>query len=292
MKWCLLCLGLLLLAGCEKAINFKLKETEPKLVVEATIENDQYPIIILTKSIGYFSTISLDQLQNSFVHQADVYVSNGTKTHKLKEYSVHLGALYYMYYYSVDSANLSSAFKGEINHNYSLRIIADSREYNANTTIPNITHRIDSLFWKPAPPGNDSNEVQVMVRATDRPGFGDYIRYFTKRNSEPFYAGINSVYDDQVIDGTTYTLQVERGWDRNVEPANRTSFFLKGDTVTLKVCNIDKATYNFWRTMEYSYASIGNPFSTPTKILSNISNNALGYFGGYAAQYRTIIIPR
>jgi hypothetical protein len=44
--------------------------------------------------------------------------------------------------------------------------------------------------------------------------------------------------------------------------------------------------------MEYTYASVGNPFASPVKVLSNISNNALGYFGGYASQYRTIIIPR
>jgi hypothetical protein len=56
--------------------------------------------------------------------------------------------------------------------------------------------------------------------------------------------------------------------------------------------NIDKATYDFWRTMEYSYYSIGNPFSTTTKVINNISNGALGYFGGYASQYRTIIIPK
>jgi hypothetical protein len=44
--------------------------------------------------------------------------------------------------------------------------------------------------------------------------------------------------------------------------------------------------------MEFSYASVGNPFSTPTKVMSNISNGALGYFGGYASQYRTLIIPQ
>ena len=60
----------------------------------------------------------------------------------------------------------------------------------------------------------------------------------------------------------------------------------------LKVCNIDKATFDFWRTMEFSYASVGNPFSTPTKVLGNISGNALGYFGGFAAQFRTLIIPK
>ena len=124
------------------------------------------------------------------------------------------------------------------------------------------------------------------------PGFGDYVRYFTKRNRELFYPGLNSVYDDQVIDGSSYEVQVERGVPRNGNYPEGYSFFDKGDTVTLKVCNIDKATFDFWRTMEYTYASVGNPFSSPTKVISNINGGGLGYFGGYAAQFRTIIIPR
>ncbi|HEV8284981.1 MAG TPA: DUF4249 domain-containing protein [Chitinophagaceae bacterium] len=283
---------LLLCCGCEKAVTFHLDEIDPKLVVEASIENNQPPVVVLSKTMDYFSNINPSILQNSFVHSAEVYVSNGSLTHKLKEYSIDFGNGYSGYYYSIDSANLSSAFVGQLNHQYSLRIITEGKEYTATTIIPNITKRIDSLWWKPAPPGNDSDEVEVMVKVTDRPGLGDYIRYFTKRNNEPFYAGLNSVFDDQVIDGTTYNVQVERGWDRNTDPDDRTSFFIKGDTVTFKLSNIDKATFDFWRTMEYSYSSIGNPFSSPAKVLSNISNGALGYFGGYASQFRTITIPR
>jgi hypothetical protein len=44
--------------------------------------------------------------------------------------------------------------------------------------------------------------------------------------------------------------------------------------------------------MEFSYASVGNPFSTPVKVQSNIRGNALGYFGGFASQYRTVIVPK
>jgi hypothetical protein len=44
--------------------------------------------------------------------------------------------------------------------------------------------------------------------------------------------------------------------------------------------------------MEFNYGSTGNPFASPNKVLGNISNGALGYFGGYANQFKTIIIPR
>ena len=282
----------LILTSCEKGVTFDLDESSPKLVVEATIETNQPPIVILTKSQNFFDQITPDILVGNFVRNAEVYVSNGTFTHKLKEDSIHLSNSYYFYFYSTDSSNLLTAFTGQTNTQYSLRIVSGGNEFTSTTRIPALTRSLDSLFWKQAPGINDSNKVALMVRATDQAGYGDYIRYFTKRNSEPFYPALNSVYDDQIIDGTSYEIEVERGVDRNQDLPDDYSLFDKGDTVTLKLSQIDKGTYDFWRTMEFSYASIGNPFATPTKVLSNVSNGALGYFGGYAPQFRTIIIPR
>jgi hypothetical protein len=287
---CLISASLMLLS-CEKGVTFDLDESSPKIVVEATIETNQPPFIILSKSQNYFAQITPDILANSFVRNAEVYVSNGILTHQLKEYSLPLSNGYTFYYYSIDSTSPATVFLGQTNTQYSLRILAEGKEYTASTKIPTITRSIDSLFWKQAP-GNDSNKVVLMVKATDQPGYGDYIRYFTKRNSESFYPAFNSVYDDQVIDGTTYEIEVERGVDRTQDLPDDYTLFEKGDTVTLKLSQIDKVTYDFWRTMEFSYANIGNPFGSPTKVLSNISNDALGYFGGYAPQFRTIIIPR
>lgn len=284
--------GLLLLPGCERDIDFDLKNEEPKLVVEASIENGKPPVVFLSRSLSFFSQISPQILAQSLVHGAAVFMSNGSKTHQLKEYTTALGGGYSLSYYSIDSNDLSTAITGELNQRYDLRIMAEGREYTATTTIPGLTKQIDSVWWKKAPPQADSNDVIIMVRATDPPGFGDYIRYFTKRNNEPFLPPGNSAYDDLFIDGTTYELPLERGIDRNVKITDEDRFFKKGDTVTLKLCNIDKATYDFWRTMEFSYQSVGNPFSTPVKVASNISGPALGYFGGYACQYRTLIIPK
>lgn len=288
----LLILSLFLLLSCEKTVSFKLDDVPSKLVVEATIGNGEPPVIYLSRSLAYFSTISPDSLANSFVHNAEVWVSNGSRTHRLKEYAVPVTGGYTGYYYSVDSSSLGTAFNGELNTNYTLRIVWQGKEYTAFTRIPAITRRIDSLYWKPAPAGNIPYKVALMLRAYYPPGFGDYVRYFTKQNSDPFFPGLNSVYDDQVIDGSSYEVQVERGVLRNGITPEAYSFFDRGDTVTLKLCNIDKATYDFWRTMEFTYASVGNPFSSPTRVLSNINGGALGYFGGYASQYRTIIIPQ
>ena len=294
MKFCsllILTVSCLLLSSCEKGVEFKLDDVTPKLVVEATIENGQSPLVYLSKSQAYFSEIDFNTLANSFVRNAEVYISNGVRTHKLKEYAVPVTPGINFYYYSNDPGSPGTAFTGELNKQYTLRILSEGKEYTATTTIPDTTRHIDSLSWKPAPGSADPKDAVVMLTAKDRPGFGDYTRYFTKRNSEPFYPGINSVYDDQVIDGTGFTVQVDRGVARQ-SSSGSFKFFERGDTVTLKLCNIDKATFDFWRTMEFTYQSVGNPFSSPTKVLSNINGGALGYFGGYGAQYRTIVIPR
>jgi hypothetical protein len=87
-------------------------------------------------------------------------------------------------------------------------------------------------------------------------------------------------------------MQVEKGVDRNKDiNLEQYAFFDRGDSIAVKYCNIDKATYDFWRTIEYSYSAIGNPFASPSKVLSNIKGGGLGYFGGYAAQYKTLVVP-
>lgn len=278
-------------ASCEKAISFDLNETPPKLVVEATIENGGAPLVVLTNSLDYFSTINPQLLAASFVHDADVTISNGFQTMKLKEYQVPVGLDYNLYYYTTDSTELATAFKGGLNSAYTLQITKEGKTYTAQTTIPDTTKAVDSIWWKPTPQSDDSTRVIVMLKATDPEGYGDYIRYYTKKNDEPFFPGLNSVFDDLFVDGTSYELAVEPGFDRNLDRDEEDLFFYRGDSVTLKLSNIDRATYDFWRTMEYSYASIGNPFATPTKVLGNISNGALGYFGGYASQTRTLVIP-
>lgn len=283
------------LLGCEKTVEFDLNEAAELLTVDASIENDQDPVVVLTKSLNYFSKISADVLANTIIKDAEVYVSDGTKTHQLRRYDIVVPGTSIAYsFYSSDPANPATIIKGEFGKSYQLRVVWQGKEYASSTKIPQLRKVVDSLWWVKAPNTPDtSTRVVVRARVIDPPGFGDYARYFTKLNSERFLPGFSSVFDDAFVNGVTYTVDVDKGVDRNIElDFDEYGFFRKGDTVTLKFSNIDKGTFDFWRTVEYSYQSIGNPFSSPTKILSNINNGALGYFGGYANQFTTVIIPR
>jgi len=284
---------LMLSTSCEKTLDLRPQSLDAVLVVDGTIESGQPPIIVLSKSLNYFSAINSEILSASQVHNAVLILTDGTKTHRLKEYTRQLGGGYSISYYSTDSSDLSTAITGEFGKKYDLTIDVAGRQYTSTTSIPLLNKKLDSLWWKPAPGNDDTSKVILMTKTVDPKGFGDYIRYFTRVNDGEFLPGATSVFDDQIVEGTAYEIQVDQGINRNAPPEDKDyGFFEKGDTATVKFCNIDKATFDFWRTLEYSYQSIGNPFSTPTTILTNIKGGALGAFCGYAVQYKTLIIPK
>ncbi len=289
MKFCVLVLTVIFLSACEKDVTLKLDDAVPLVVVDAQIEDGQPPLVVLTKSLGYFSKIDAQTLAGTFIRNAEVFLSNGVTTHKLKEYPTLLAPGLTGYFYSNDILSPSTAFIGELNKTYFLRVVVAGKEYTSTTSIPANAITLDSIYTRPAPLNPDTSKRTLQLKSTDPAGLGNFGRYFTKKNSGPFKPGENSVFDDQVIDGSTFTVQLPQGIDRNDPPKADSNFFRRGDTITLKYCNIPQSAYVFWSTWEFAFQGIGNPFAQPNKVLGNISNGALGSFCGYAVKYKTII---
>ncbi|HVI47380.1 MAG TPA: DUF4249 domain-containing protein [Chitinophaga sp.] len=280
----------LALSACEKKIDIHVRDQEPQLVVEGRFENDRYPQVLLTRSLNYFSKIDPQQLLGSLVHNALVTVSDGNNTMNLKETFVDVNGVRAPVY--MPDTTLATTFKGKRGGRYVLRISTDNKSYESVTTIPLAGMVLDSVKWQRVRVNGDTNKARILVKITDPPEQGNYIRYFTKRNNERFLPGLNSVYDDQVVNGTTFEIPLEAGVDKNKSIDIETmGYFDRGDTITLKFCNIDKATYDFWRTMDFAFNSNSNPFSSPTRILGNVPG-ALGYWGGYAVTYKRIVIRK
>ncbi|WP_344981219.1 DUF4249 domain-containing protein [Compostibacter hankyongensis] len=294
-KWLVISCGILVFfASCEKDIDIPLHETQPELVVEGSIENGRPPIVILTHSLSFFDGLDSQQLASSFVHDATVEVTDGQqRTVSLKEYSLDTTNGNKVYFYSIDTTDRQPLL-GIRGGSYRLHIRTGGQTYEATTDIPEQGIYLDSLWWQPVVvvKPEDTDRVYLTGRLVDPPHRGDAVRYFTRRNNEPFYAPSISVADDQVTNGSVFDIAFDQGRPKD-DPSDddEPGYFRLGDTVTVKFCAIDRATYDFWRTWEYAYGNNGNPFSAPVKILGNIKG-AAGYWGGYAAQYKTIIIPK
>ena len=102
--------------------------------------------------------------------------------------------------------------------------MAEGKEYTSTTFIPTNAIALDSIYTRPAPLNPDTSKRTLRLKLTDHPGLGNFGRYFTKKNSGPFLPGENSVFDDQVIDGSTFTVQLPQAIDRNNPPKVDSSF--------------------------------------------------------------------
>ncbi|RYE26365.1 MAG: DUF4249 family protein [Sphingobacteriales bacterium] len=289
-------LFVLVLVSCEKEVKINLANGDSRIVVEGAIETNVPPYVFLTKSIGYFAKIDLNTLQNSFVHNAVVTVSNGSKTVTLKEYSLDTGGTgAKLYFYSVDTSLPPSEWMiGEVDRSYTLTIESEGKTYQAITKIPNPTQldSVNTAIPSIIPDNNpDVREIKVFFKDPDT--LGNYMRYFTKRNSEGYFPGLNSVYPDELINGTLFQTTLAAGENRNTigdTGFDSLGFFHPGDTVTLKWCAIDKGVYDFYSTFEFAIGTIGSPFASPISVKTNVNNNALGIWAGYGTIYKTLII--
>ena len=283
-------------ASCEKEVEFDLGTSAEKVVIEGTIETGIPPYVFLTKSIGFFAKVDFGTLSNSFLHDARITVSDGTRSLVLREYQVDNAGVSF-YFYSVDSADLSAlTFLGTAGKTYRLTVEYGGKIYESVTKIP-YPKALDSL-WAKAPPPEEMpkdhpNSMLLFARYTDPDTLGNKVRYFTKRNQQPFLAPYYSVNDDAIINGSRIDIQLNAGFDRMDTIDEETfGYFYKGDTVIVKWSAIDKGVFDFWRTLEFSYGATGNPFASPVEISSNISGGALGVWAGYANTFDTLIIPQ
>lgn len=286
---------LLSLVSCEKEVHINLNNGESQLVVQGAIETGLPPYVILSKSIGYSPTIDLSTLANTYVHGAVVTVSDGSRTVTLREYqidSVVQHTSYSFYIYSVDSADPQSlSFVGQLEHYYTLHISFEGKDYTSTTKIPN-PKPLDSLWAEKTDTVNNPDARVVWFKYTDPDSLGNCFRYFTSTNRGPFYPWINSVFNDDIINGSTVSYRMNLGYDHSKNPDfDSVGKARVGDTVVIKWCAIDKAVYNFYNTLEYSTGTVGSPFVSPVNVKTNMNGGALGIWAGYGTTYKTIIIP-
>lgn len=303
----LLILCSLILVGCEEDIIVTLPEGEEQLVVEGHIEQGLPPVVILTRTVPVFTEVSAESLGKSFVRQAEVTVTVKGETYTLDEVaspafseelkntlevqfglrpellSGNTGFVFYVY--------TSDELKGELGQTYNLTIRHQGRELQSVTTIPQL-NPLDSLWTIPHPNPAEDSLRQLYYRYSDPDTLGNYVRYFTRRNNEPFYPGLfASVFSDEFINGATIDYPLDRGEPKAQAEINEDlySYFGKGDTVTVRWAAIDLAHYRFWFTLENELNNNGSPISSPNITQSNIEGG-LGVWGGYAVSEYKIVV--
>ena len=88
------------------------------------------------------------------------------------------------------------------------------------------------------------------------------------------------MYTDKLTNGNEMEERIRAG--RNVAV---------GDTITVELLSIDRATYDYFNTLRDVLSSDRSPTSlSPTNPNTNLSNGSLGYFSAYTIDVKTIIL--
>lgn len=318
-----------LLVSCTKEITLDdLPGIQDKIVVEGSIETNSPPLIFLTKNFPYYGDYNLNDISSYFIHDAIVKVhSSDNEEVVLKEFCSRdfIGVLsaaqktnlfrVFGFNYSLDSIikygdsakflpNIcfyapedilfyyisgKSKFMGKEKTSYTLDIVKDTTHITALTTIPT-TIRPIGLSYKAHPNATNDSLVTVFVELHVPDTFGNFIRYWTKRNQESFFLPRSrSVWDDKLWVGSSIRLPLERGQPRRTKLDDTYSYFWRDDTVHLKWANIDKKAYDFWSAVERDNGD--NPLSSPILVKSNIQGG-LGVWAGYSISTLKLYIPK
>ncbi|EJF11630.1 DUF4249 family protein [Pontibacter sp. BAB1700] len=295
------------LLSCEESLTIDIPAGQEQLVVEGHIEQDAPPVVVLTRSMPVFAGSSPADIEASFVHGAQVEVSIAGKSYTLKEvpaaafwpglrrvvseqYAIPENQLtsnsnFIFYVYTSDE------LRGEIGKSYQLRISHEGRVLTSSTTIPHL-NPLQELFLQPHPDPRQDSLFTLFYRYRDPDTLGNSVRYFTKRNSEPFYPGyFTSVFNDELINGVqNLSFPLDRGEPRGRDVDLDTySYFGKGDTITVRWAAIDLDHYRFWYTLENERNNNGSPIGSANTTRSNI-NGGLGVWGGYGVTYHQIVV--
>lgn len=299
-----------LFSACTTDITLDLPAPEPKIVVEGTIEPGLPPIISLTSTVPFYGEVNFNELDAFYVHDATVTVSDGVNSVELVEFclddipeellplvAAFLGfeldstgtfAVNFCLYTVPDIFAGTPAFVGEVGKTYSLNISYEDKVLTSSTTLyPPVPP--DSIYYVPDMNPDVDSLVRLYIALTEPEPQGNFYRYFTKQNEDAFYPGFSSVFDDNLINGQSFSFTVDRGYNPTEDfSINPYGVFKVGDTIILKWCSIDFPTYDFYRTLEFDSGTDG-PFSSATIVQTNI-NGGLGIWCAYGSVYDTLIV--
>jgi hypothetical protein len=276
--------------SCEKNVTVKIPEAESKIVVEGKIETDTFPIVILSKTLPFFGEININEILNQTLTGAVVFVNDGFTTDTLKQIDPAYGIYFGM------------NMRGIAGRTYELTIQIEGKTLKAVTTIPQPL-KLDSVWWKVN--GNRDSLGFTWAHMTDPDTLGNCYKIFAQRinkysygedagrkKDSTFVAVAGSSFEDKFFNAKSFDFSFARGkfYSSAKEDDNNDEQFYwkKGDTIIVKFCSIDRATFEFWRTEDSQIQGNGNPFGSAAPITSNI-DGGLGIWGGYAPTFDTII---
>lgn len=265
MKKLVLLLGLsTLFYSCTKVIDVDLNEANPQNVIEANLYEGKGDFEVkISKTTSYF-----DNKQPTPVTNAQIALIKGNTSEQL----THVGDGIY-------ALNNVTILAGE---KLSVKVNVGSELFEATSVMPNKV-LIDTLEYS-------KEDDNVTLKWNDPGDEKNYYRIIRKLNNEVFEESESAVIrSDRVRNGNEMEHSLFQ--DRFFGSETDSSILRTGDTVTVYLQSIDKATFDYFDGLNSLNGGGGFGDATPANPTSNWSNKGLGYLGVRNQDIKQIVIP-
>jgi hypothetical protein len=254
-------------SSCQKVVSIDLNKTNPHIVIEGTVTDRATPdSVVLSESGNYFEpSLYFPPVSGALITISDDLGQIDT----LRE--------------ATSGMYISRSLSGIPGRTYSLRVIVHGTEYDAVSSMPHKVS-IDSLYTTPLREFDGDVGYNLYVMFKDPPEPGNYYRV-NLRISRPLPPDSVTgeryhLFSDKLMNGNEVTIRMRTG--RSV---------VTGDTMFVELLSIDKAAYEYYRTLNSILTSDRAPTSlAPANPNTNLSNGSLGYFAAFTVDSKSIVL--
>lgn len=260
-------LACIALVSCEEVIDLDLGSSEPKIVIEGTITPDEGPHrLLIHQSVDYGE-------RNQFppVSGASVRIKDEDGAEEMLE-EVEEGVY------------LIQDLQGENGKTYNVEVQYGGKSYNATSSLPKTVIPLQSLEYVFEEETLFIEEGYYLTAYFLDPG--DEVNYYRLKifvNGEPYYFE----RDDNLVKDDNFWLVNDKFFNGKTMDYEFPHKLKVGDRVDVELHQVDRSTYDYYRTL---VDLMGFGGVAPANPLSNWSNGALGYFGAVSVTYASIVI--
>lgn len=256
----------LLLTGCEKVIDVNLNESDPRIVVEAQLQEGKHNFTVnITQTANYFDNQPTISIDDAIVYLVE---EDGTRT---------LVPLR-------DAGTYVTSFEAIPDRTYLLEVTIEGTTYEATSFLPQKVELIELEAEFQEARGPLDEGYLVFSRFKDDPEVMNYYRLVHLVDGTLKNEGEDlQVVDDNLFNGGTARLPLFR------------KVFDPGETVEVVLQHFDAASYDYFNSLGdilSSESGFGGGSAAPGNPNTNWNNGVLGYFSAFAADTLAVTIPR
>ena len=242
------------LFSCTKVINVNLNNANPNIVIEGVISDGAGPYQVqLSQTVNFSDPNIFPPVSGATVKITDSALGI---TDSLKEV--------------VPGTYITQKLQqGLTGHTYQLYILSNGQTYTASSTMPAKVNLDSVTFYSTNIFGTKS--TSAIANFQDPAGIANYYTFTEYVNGQAIDQTFN--FSDRLSDGKYIRRQL----------FNDSSYINPGDQVIIEMHCVDSQVWQYFNTLGQAKGN-NSQAVTPANPLSNISNNALGYFSAQTVQ--------